>query len=339
MKMKKMIRAAVLLILCLALSGCRTRTNLHRTTEPDAPAEEAQDSAGAFSGSEPTDDNTDTGNDTGQQKDSGESGGQTKENPEASRKEYDETKPAELIPGAEQKIYACGEGDGFSGSGEPGIQSFAKLNEEAEKTATQKISAEEAEQKGISEEAEEADSGMTYYSVLLQERTEALFECKRLNVYWETKEDHLTVFRSSAEHSLILNAGAYDVSARLLEDNLHVDDGWITRKNPDVVVKVVDRSVLGTGVYSTGSARSIYADLMAREGWNTLNAVRNKRVILLSEEFLESSHLRLAAMLIIAGTAYPDQFQDLDADHALSMLGEEATGTVPDGLYYFTGAN
>ena len=333
---KKMIQAAVLLILCLVLSGCRTRTNLHRTAEPDAPAEETQDFTGAFSGSEPADD---TGSDTGKQKNAGESGRQTKENPEASRKEYDETKPAELIPGTERKVYASGEGDGFSGSGEPGGQSSAKLNEEAEKTATQKISAEEAEQKGIAEEAEEADSGMTYYSVLLQERTEALYECKRLNVYWEAKEDHLTVFKSSAEHNLILNAGAYDVSARLLENNLHVDDGWIVRKNPDVVVKVVDRNVLGTGVYSTGPARSIYAGLMAREGWNALNAVRNKRVILLSEELLEAPHLRLAAMLMIAETAYPDQFQDMDADHALSMLGEEATGTVPDGLFYFSGAD
>ena len=90
----------------------------------------------------------------------------------------------------------------------------------------------EAEQKGVSEDAAEADSAMTFYSVLLQERTDSLFECQRMNVYWETKEDHRTVFKTSAEHQLMLKAGAYDVSARLMEPNLHVDDGWSVRKNP-----------------------------------------------------------------------------------------------------------
>jgi ABC-type Fe3+-hydroxamate transport system substrate-binding protein len=158
-----------------------------------------------------------------------------------------------------------------------------------------------------------------------------------MNVYWETPEDHLTVFKTSPEHALILEAGAYDVSARLLEGNLRVDDGWIGRKNPDIIVKAVSRKVLGTGVPSSAAARKVYTELLAREGWSALGAVKNGRILLLSEERLEAPHLRLAAALMVARTASPDLFADVSIGDALAMLGEEAAGTAPDGIFYYTG--
>ena len=71
-----------------------------------------------------------------------------------------------------------------------------------------------------------------------------LFECQRFYIYWETAEDYHTVHKSSDEHQIISNAGAYDVSAKLQNDALIVDDGWIQRKDPGVIVKVVERSSL-----------------------------------------------------------------------------------------------
>ena len=79
---------------------------------------------------------------------------------------------------------------------------------------------------GEDPDAEAADSALTYYTVLLQDRMGSLFECQRANVYWETAQDHVTVHKTSPEHALILQSGAYDVSSRLLPENLLVDDGW-----------------------------------------------------------------------------------------------------------------
>ena len=84
-------------------------------------------------------------------------------------------------------------------------------------------------------------------------------------------------------------------------------------------------------------AKTIYAGLFTRDGWDTLDAVRNRRVLLLSEELLEAPHLRLAAMLMIAKTASPDLFTDVSIDHALEMLAEEAAGSVPAGIFYYNG--
>jgi ABC-type Fe3+-hydroxamate transport system substrate-binding protein len=116
-----------------------------------------------------------------------------------------------------------------------------------------------------------------------------------------------------------------------------VDDGWIGRKDPGVIVKVTDRSVLGTGTVSDGPAKSLYGTLLARDGWAAMDAVRNGRVLLLSEELLEAPHLRLAAKLMIAKTANPELFADLSIDHALEMLAEEAAGSVPAGIFYYNG--
>ena len=48
---------------------------------------------------------------------------------------------------------------------------------------------------------------------------------------------------------------------------------------------------------------------------------------------MEAPHLQLAAMLMIAKTAYPDLFAGFSADHALEMLAEEAAGSVPAGIF------
>ena len=335
MKRKKTMRSVLLLVLCLLLSGCRTRTNLAGPAAPDGSGEKPADSPGILAGSLPEispvpDEEPD------EQEKNGEPGGRTKENPEASRKEYDESRPAEILPGTGRTVYDSGEGSGFAGAGEDTDRTAAKLNAEAGQTAVRTVPAEEADRKGTSEEAEEADSAMSYYSVLLKERTGSLFECQRLTVYWETAEDHLTVFKTSPEHRLILEAGANDVSARLTESSLRVDDGWIGRKNPGIIVKAVNRNTLGSGVYSADAARNVYAALLRREGWAALDAVKNKRVLLLSEELLEAPHLRLAAMLIIAKTAGPDLFADVNPDDALAMMGEEATGQIPEGIFYYT---
>ncbi len=116
----------------------------------------------------------------------------------------------------------------------------------------------------------------------------------------------MTVFKTSDEHQLILDAGAYDVSARLLQENLKVDDGWVCRKNPEIVVKIVSRNILGGGVLSAAPAAA------------ALQALIN----------------RLAAGLVIAKTANPEAYADVNLDQALSALTVEATGAAGEGLYY-----
>jgi ABC-type Fe3+-hydroxamate transport system substrate-binding protein len=134
---------------------------------------------------------------------------------------------------------------------------------------------------------------------------------------------------------MILGAGAYDVSSRLLAENLKVDDGWVTRKNPEVIVKITDSSVLGSGVSSTAAAAAVSRELAAREGWSGIDAVRNHRVLLISREMLGAPWLRLAAEILIARCGNRELFADVDPQKMMEMLAEEATGSLPGGIFHY----
>lgn len=336
MVIKSAWRAAAFLclaLLCaLLLSGCRVRTNgsdIGESASTEGSLDMFENGLSGVTGSDQ--------DDTVPVFSEFEHSGMTKENPEASRKEFDENAPVEIVSGTQRELNAEGEGTGTALIDEEAGASASRLNEMAEETAEQTIPTDEAEQTGVSREGDEADSILTYYTVLLRDRMGSLFECQRLNVYWETSEDHVTVYKTSPEHELILNAGAYDVSSRLLEENLRVDDGWIVRKNPGVIVKVVSSSVLGSGVHSAATAKAIYESLVSRNGFGGIDAVKNRRVLIISQEMLEVRHLQTAAMLLIAKTANEDVMSDVIPAEALRMLAEEATGMLHGGTYYYSG--
>ena len=327
MKSKRILLPALLLGIALLLCGCRVRTG--ESTEIIS-ADDAESRTEAKQGESISADAL-----PNEIQDSGEPGGQTRENPASSRKEYDENAPAEIEPGTDRLLHKAGEGNGASAAKEESGTTASQVNDLADETAVQTTAAENAAQMGVSEDADAADSAMTYFNVLLQDKMGSLFECQRLNVYWETARDHVTIHRRSPEHALILNAGCYDVSARLLAENLLVDDGWVVRKNPGVIVRIADSTVLGSGISSSGAAKALYESLRNREGWAAIDAVKNKRILLLSEELLEAPHLQTAAMVMIAKTANPALFTDVDPDTMLQMLMEEAAGTFSPGIFYY----
>ncbi|MBQ9197879.1 MAG: hypothetical protein IJ157_11665 [Clostridia bacterium] len=339
MDRKHITKHAPLLLLSLCtvflLSGCRTRTTVSDRGK-DKIASASGTAAAEIQGELPGDIFSQPQIMDADALEGGEPGSQARENPEAARKEYDENAPAEVIEGTNRFLHAEGEGNGTPHIADDAEKSAALLNDLAAEPATQKIAAQEAEQMGVSEDAEAADSALTYYTVLLQERMGSLFECQRANVYWETAQDHLTIHRSSREHVLLTDAGLYDVSARLLPENLLVDDGWIIRKNPQVIVKIVNEDVLGSSVNSSRAAKSVYQALLSRPDWTGIDAVKNRRVIVLSQELLSASYLQTAAMLAIAQASAPTLFSDVDAEQALQQLAEEATGSIPDGIWFYT---
>ena len=331
----KTTQTILLLCLMLLLSGCRTRTTGLVPENPgsvDSAQNQGIESETQSGLSSPPSDAAALEDSNLENTDPG---GMTRENPEASRKEYDENAPAEIVPGTEHLLHAPGSGAGLARSDPEAEQHANQLDSQAGETATQTVAADEAEKTGVSEDAPAADSAMTYFTVLLQDTMDSVFECKRAYVYWETAQDHVTIHKTSPEHALILSAGQYDVSARLLPENLQVDDGWVVRKNPGVIVKIVDSQVLGSRVGTTHAAESVCAQLLSREGWTGIDAARNRRILLLSQELLDAPYLQTAAMLMIAVTACPEEFPGLDMQEALQMLTQEATGELPSGIYYY----
>lgn len=257
------------------------------------------------------------------------------DDPDSERRAYDEHASAELTQDGDGRLLTSGEKpeSGTAADGSPA--DGARETEAAALTATEVLTQQEAQRLGISEEAPRADTVYQYYRTLLESAVGSLFECKRLYVYWETPEDYRTVFKTSPEHGVIVQAGGYDVAAKRKEDALTVDDGWVARKAPGCIVKCVDGSVLGSGVHGTQAAQAVLSSLQARPGWEAMDAVRTRTVVVLSGELLETRWGRLAAALCVAGAMYPEALPGLDPEEALRLLSQEATGAAADGTFFF----
>ena len=337
--MKKQRIILLLALLALLLGGCRVRTVPVEPEEPALPVEEplaAQEQAVPEEPAPPEEPEepekeADEPEEPVEETPSPDAPAQPDETSE--RREFAPEASGELTPEAETPVYVPAEAPEEPVPPTPAAGAGGGDNVEAPDaalTVTENVTAEEAEQLGVDASGEVAESVQTYYLTLLDSRLGDLFECKRLYVYWETEEDHRTVFKTSPEHQLILLAGAYDVSARLLEENLTVDDGWVTRKNPDAVVKVVD------GALDAAGAQALCAELSARPDWAGTAAVRDRRVLLLSGELLQTQSGRTAAAVYLAKLLYPEQMQDVDAEEALRALSEESGGRALTGLYAYT---
>ena len=132
----------------LLLSGCRARTNGRGPESPiagtaagggnaDGQGETASGSAADAEAQE---------SEEADPREEASAGSRSRENPEATRKEYDENAPAEIVTGTERLVHGGGEGSGAPVPAEDAGEKAAQLNHLAEEPATRTVAAEEAEQ-------------------------------------------------------------------------------------------------------------------------------------------------------------------------------------------------
>lgn len=320
--MKKTLFLLLLLWLLLTASGCRRRTTtaapIPQSVADAQPLGDESPSRAAPQTSSPDADPD----------------SETVENPDSPRREYDENAAAGIDFTAHHPIHGDGEGGGQPLSGGEARQTTTQFDDEASLPVTMTLPDDDAERIGTANNAQTAETATQYYTALLSSRLGKLFECQRLSVYWETGGNHVTIGKTSKEHALLLSAGAYNAASRRAEDMLTVDDGWIERKNPDAIVKVVPDSVLGGGVFLTESAQSIRHALLTRKALGGTGAIRKERVYLLSESLLQTPATRLAAAVYLASSMYPDLFGDVDATEAARQLIDEA-GLPSAGTFFY----
>lgn len=322
MTMKKTLLLFLLFALLLTSTGCRRRTS-SAASSPQSAADVLPLDGDTSSRAAPQTHSPDADPDS-----------ETVEDPDSSHREYDESAAAGIDFTAHRPIQGHGEGGGQPLSNDDSPNAATQFDDAAPLPVTVTLPDDSADRLGADSDAQTAETAAQYYAALLSSRLDSLFECQRLSVYWETVGDHVTIGKSSEEHALLLSAGAYDIASRRAEDMLTVDDGWIARKNPDALVKVVSESVLGSGVFLTDAAQSIHRGLMTREELSSTGAVKKARVYLLSESLLQTPTTRLAAAVYLASSMYPDLFSDIDPAEAARQLIDEA-GFPSAGIFFY----
>ena len=168
------------------------------------------------------------------------------------------------------------------------------------------------------------------YDDLIKDGIGDLYPCQFVNAYIESSVDYVSYSSGSSLSSLIIQSGGVNV----LDSLFNVDINNVTSsllKNLDVsiMIKIVNKNILGDGISSLNNAKNIKNSILNRENWNNLNFIKTQNVLLMSEELLDSSKGRLYFKLIAASFMYPALFKNLDIEKANNDLLENK------GIYYF----
>lgn len=94
-----------------------------------------------------------------------------------------------------------------------------------------------------------------------------------------------------------------------------VDIESVVEKNPQYIVKVSDTNVYSSYVPPTEAEhKHIYDELCSRPGWDQIEAVKNKKVLLLSH-YVHGGASKLVGTMYIAKFLYPEYLPDLHPEN------------------------
>ena len=174
---------------------------------------------------------------------------------------------------------------------------------------------------------------LSSYTSYIDSKHQTVFPCQQTNVYCERVEDYQAAHKPSAENRALLAVEAVNVG-ELKTDT--VSAAWITASNPGLIVKLVDDDILGKGVTSTSAARRVANDILARTGWEGVDAVQHRDVVVASASLLDSDAGAMLFKLYLAMYIYPDAYKDLIEQGGIDYVYEDMYGSEPDGTYFFS---
>ncbi len=168
------------------------------------------------------------------------------------------------------------------------------------------------------------------YDDLIKDGIGDLYPCQYVNTYIESKRDYVSFKAGSDLSSLIIQSGGLNVLDSLINVDINnVNSSLLKNLDVSLMIKIVDKNVLGKDVTSLNESKSIKNNILNRESRNELNFIKTSNVLLMSEELLESIKGRLYFKLIVASFMYPSLFKNLDIEKANKDLLENK------GIYYF----
>lgn len=303
----KRIRILTVLLLISLLSGCRYRTT---------PARLAQ-----YAREDPVTEQQDEQRNTSQEED------------EATDRDQDLNRPAsELSAEADKKFEHLNPDSNRSGTNDNGNDAVTAPDSDLNPDVNPSTPSDSGDNAVIGPDGGTIGAVVDRYTELLESGTGQLYPCQMQYLYFETTENYHTVARKSQEDNVILEAGAYNCAEKRSAANLTVDDAWVISKDPGLIVKCVDDSVLGANVSDTARADEIYQAIADRPGWSNMAAVQNGKILLISDSLMQTDNGRLIAKLCIAKYLYASLFSEIDISEMCSQLLQS------DGIYTYSRA-
>ncbi|MGD9124339.1 MAG: ABC transporter substrate-binding protein [Desulfarculaceae bacterium] len=131
---------------------------------------------------------------------------------------------------------------------------------------------------------EEADRFVRWHQANLAELQRLVAQGGvRPRVYMEGYSSMKAAGPGSSGYAMCLAAGGDPISASLAIPHPMISTEWLLRENPQVIVKVSNLMDSYDSENDSGLA-AIYQSMVKRQGWDNLNAVRNKRVHVMAHD-------------------------------------------------------
>jgi len=144
----------------------------------------------------------------------------------------------------------------------------------------------------------------------------------RKRVYFEFS-DFSAMGAGTANNEMLELINAVNIAAPLKIQYPKISTEWLLEENPDMIVKVVTADNLTVDMYDK---------LVARAGWDKLDAVRNGQVYLISTE-LCSGPRAMIGCLYLGKWCYPDRFAAVNPDSVHAGWLQKYYGVAPHNIY------
>ncbi|MGO5064821.1 ABC transporter substrate-binding protein [Clostridium sporogenes] len=178
----------------------------------------------------------------------------------------------------------------------------------------------------IFDKKEKADEYIAFINKnlnMVKERVKNIKPEERLKVYWEGYSDYKSVSKGSAGDEMLNLAGLENLAGKEPVAYPQVNKEWIIEKNPQVVIKVAKSTVpLGYEKTDTKPIEDYKSKITNRTGWDKLDAVKNNKVYVISNE-IGTSTRSVVGICYLAKWCYPDKFKDLDPEKVHKELIEK----------------
>ena len=164
------------------------------------------------------------------------------------------------------------------------------------------------------DEAEEFIDFFDTHMGVIKERTEGLPEDEKPRVYIEWCQPYLAFNKLSGGGQMCEMAGGINIAADLTGEgsphSLTIDPEWVAAENPDIIIKIPSDDT-GYDVDDVAGIKAARDDIMNRDGWSGMKAVKTGNVSLLSIELHDGPQAVVAAQYY-ATWFHPELFPDLD---------------------------
>lgn len=165
---------------------------------------------------------------------------------------------------------------------------------------------------------DEAYEFIDFYESYLKdiaEKEDTIPDNEKARVYFE-RNDFVTAGNGSGTNEMCLMAGGKNIAESLgTSSSPTVDQEWVIKENPDVMIKIVNHGnkYMGYEKDNDTSLVELRESLLNRTGAQNINAVNNDRVFIMSDSIMTKASY-FVGIAYFAKIFYPDLFMDLDPE-------------------------